>query len=158
MECGETVVDISRWTTITDVDLLPLAYPAASTPDIARRMRGQRRRNTAPEVALRRELFRRGLRFRVEFKAVGRRRVDLAFTKRKVAVFVDGCFWHSCPVHGTSPRANGDWWRAKLEANVRRDRATDEELAGQGWLVVRVWQHELATEAADRIEALVRAR
>jgi DNA mismatch endonuclease (patch repair protein) len=75
-----------------------------------------------------------------------------------VAVYVDGCYWHSCPVHATVPKANRDWWRAKLEANVARDRDTDERLRAAGWLVLRVWEHEAAPEAANRVEEIVRGR
>lgn len=78
------------------------------------------------------------------------------FPGRRLAVFVDGCFWHRCPDHGLDPQANADWWRSKLDRNVSRDRATDEELAAIGWTVVRVWEHEAAVDAADRIESLVR--
>lgn len=132
--------------------------PAASSSDTATRMRRQRRRDTAAEVALRRELFARGLRYRVDLEVVGRRRVDVAFTRRKVAVFVDGCFWHRCPFHGTLPKANREWWNEKLEANARRDRSADAELEALGWLVIRVWEHEVVGTAADRIEVAVRAR
>jgi DNA mismatch endonuclease (patch repair protein) len=133
--------------------------PVASSPEIERRMKSQRRRDTASERTLRSELWRRGLRYRVDFKVVGRRqRVDIVFTRVKVAVFVDGCFWHSCPLHATAPKANGDWWKAKLAANVERDRETDRALQAQGWLVIRVWEHEPAQTAADRIEAAVRQR
>ncbi|KAA0232168.1 MAG: hypothetical protein JJLCMIEE_02576 [Acidimicrobiales bacterium] len=122
-------------------------------------MKRQRRRDTKPEAALRSELWRRGLRYRVDVKVVGRRRrVDIAFTRAKVAVFVDGCFWHSCPEHGSLPKANRAWWTEKLKANERRDRDTDKELEAAGWLVIRVWGHEDPIEAAGRIEAAVRAR
>lgn len=135
------------------------ARPRPSSPDIERRMKRQRRRDTAPEAALRSELWRRGLRYRVDHKVVGRRRrVDIAFIRVKVAVFVDGCFWHRCPEHGTSPKANAAWWSEKLDANVSRDRATDCELASAGWQVIRVWEHEDVADAADRIERAVRSR
>lgn len=124
-------------------------------------MSRQRRTGTSPEMQLRRELHRRGLRFRVHtaFKEPGlrRRRADLLFTRRKVAVFVDGCFWHACPLHATSPKANAVWWRTKLDNNVARDRNTDEQLVRAGWTVVRIWEHEPVAEAADRVEALVRS-
>lgn len=137
----------------------PSPRPGASSPEIERRMKSQRRRDTKPEAALRLDLWRRGLRYRVDVKVVGRRRrVDIAFTRAKVAVFVDGCFWHSCPEHGSLPKANRAWWTEKLEANARRDRDTDAELVAAGWLVIRVWEHEEAPEAADRVEAAVRAR
>jgi len=131
--------------------------PRASSAHVERRMKAQRRRDTAPELALRRELWRRGLRYRVDHKVKGtRRRVDVVFTRARVAVFVDGCFWHRCPLHSTLPKANADWWLAKLEANVERDRRTDVDLLVDGWNVVRIWEHEDPVDAADLIEALVR--
>lgn len=111
-------------------------------------------RDTAPEMALRRELHRRGLRFRVDTPVLAdkRRRVDIVFGPTKVAVFVDGCFWHGCPEHGTRPRSNSDWWREKLAANKARDADTDSALHTLGWSVVRAWEHERASEVADRVE------
>ena len=82
----------------------------------------------------------------------------MTFSAKRVAVFVDGCFWHGCPVHGTHPKANKAWWAEKLRANVARDRATDQYLTGLGWVVVRIWEHEDADSAADRVEAVVRNR
>lgn len=112
---------------------------------------------TTPEVALRRELHRRGLRFRVNYAPLPGR-PDVAFTRAKMAVFVDGCFWHRCPQHGTLPRNNREWWRVKLDRNVARDRAKDAALAALGWVVVHVWEHETPAAAADRIEAAWRRR
>jgi DNA mismatch endonuclease (patch repair protein) len=110
------------------------------------------RDSTKPELALRRELHRRGLRFRVnDARLPGR--PDLAFSRARVAVFVDGCFWHRCPEHGTLPRNNRDWWLAKLDRNVARDRCKDVALGALGWTVLHVWEHEPAAAAADRIEA-----
>ena len=121
-------------------------------------MRAYPRRDTSPEMALRRELFRRGLRYRVDRPLDGRRRrrADLTFVAARVAVFVDGCFWHGCPEHGTAPRANAEWWAEKLERNRERDRDTDAYLGGLGWTVVRVWEHEDPLVAADRVERAVR--
>jgi DNA mismatch endonuclease (patch repair protein) len=122
-------------------------------------MRANRRRDTGPELALRSELHRRGLRFRVDHRPdpTVRCRVDVVFTRARVVVFIDGCFWHSCPEHGTLPTANREWWKAKLDRNVERDRANDTEMARLGWTVVRVWEHEDPRVAADRICELVRA-
>ena len=129
-----------------------------SSPEVSERMSRVRNRDTAAEMALRRELHRRGLRYRVNLRipGLGRTRPDIAFIRRKVAVFVDGCFWHRCPEHATFPKVNAVWWQEKLEANVRRDRETDEMLRDAGWIVVRIWEHEDPVEAADRIESLVR--
>ncbi len=98
------------------------------------------------------------MRFRVDWPLPGlpRRRADIAFTRRHVAVFVDGCFWHACPVHRTAPASNAVWWAAKLEKNVLRDRDTDEHLGRLGWTVLRFWEHEDPVSAADRVEAAVR--
>jgi len=110
------------------------------------------RKNTGPELALRRELHRRGLRYRLHAALPGR--PDIAFTAARLAVFVDGCFWHACPLHGTLPRNNRGWWRDKMDANVGRDRSKDAQLRGLGWTVVRVWEHEPVDDAATRIEHL----
>ncbi len=122
-------------------------------------MRRNPRRNTGPEVALRSELHRRGLRFRKDLplRVPGRVvRPDVVFTRSRLAVFVDGCFWHSCPIHGNQPRANTDYWRPKLARNVARDRAVDEALTGAGWRVLRAWEHEPPEEIAKRIHAALR--
>ncbi len=122
-------------------------------------MERQARRDTKAELAVRRAVWRRGLRYRVDLAPLSgsRRRADLVFTRAKVAVFVDGCFWHGCPIHATAPKSNAEWWAEKLAANVRRDRDTDERLEAAGWLVVRVWEHEDPEEAAGRIVAAVDA-
>jgi DNA mismatch endonuclease (patch repair protein) len=112
---------------------------------------------TAPERALRRELHRRGLRYRVNVPTIPGR-PDIALTRARIAVFVDGCFWHGCPEHAVAPKANADWWRSKLDANVARDRRTEERLREMGWLVIRAWEHENPVDAADVIERAWRDR
>ncbi len=123
-------------------------------------MRHQRRRDTAPELALRRELHRRGRQFFVDRPPLRgvRRRADLVFPTPRVAVFVDGCFWHACPEHGRIPHSNNGWWREKLAGNAARDRDTDERLSVNGWRVVRVWEHEEMSAAADRVEVALGSR
>jgi len=123
-------------------------------------MQNTRRRDTPAETGLRHELHRRGLRYRVDFPPVGglRRRADIVFPRQKVAVFCDGCYWHGCPDHGTWPKANGEWWRQKIEANTRRDEDTNLLLRGAGWVVIRVWEHEPVDGAADRVASAVAAR
>jgi DNA mismatch endonuclease (patch repair protein) len=120
-------------------------------------MSSAKRRDTTAETALRRELHAAGLRYRVAYPVPGQRRrtIDVAFTRARVAVFVDGCFWHGCPQHGTSPRANGEWWRTKLQANRARDDDTNRLLGELGWTVVRVWEHESPADAASRVRAAV---
>lgn len=123
-------------------------------------MQGTRRRDTAAEVAVRRLLHVRGLRYRIDRRVLPDlpRRADLVFVTARVAVFVDGCFWHSCPRHRTIPKANRTWWLEKLARNRRRDRETDRRLRDAGWRVERVWEHEEPATAAARIAKAVRAR
>lgn len=133
----------------------------ASSHEAAQRMRRVRQRNTGPEMALRRELHRRGLRYLVDQRvvgALGTQRPDLIFTGARVAVFVDGCFWHSCPMHGSMPSANRGWWEEKLAGNRSRDQASDSRLRDAGWGVIRIWEHEDPRTAADRIVELVSQR
>jgi DNA mismatch endonuclease (patch repair protein) len=123
-------------------------------------MRAQRERDTGIEREIRSRLHARGLRFRVHRRLLkgSRREVDVVFPGAKVAVFVDGCFWHGCPEHGTWPRNNAEFWRRKIEGNVERDRDTDARLEADGWTVVRVWEHEAPADAAARIAAAVDRR
>ena len=121
-------------------------------------MKSTRRVDTGPERALRSELHRRGLRYRVDRPVLNdrRRRVDIVFSAARLAVFVDGCFWHGCPKHGTLPRANAAFWRKKIERNQERDRDTNDRMIEAGWRVIRVWEHEDPKIAAERIEGVVR--
>jgi DNA mismatch endonuclease (patch repair protein) len=116
------------------------------------------RRDTTPELAIRSELHRRGFRFRVDRAPLPglRSRADIVFGPARVAVYVDGCFWHSCPEHATRPKANAEWWERKLTRNQERDRETNQVLTENGWTVVRVWEHEDPVVAADRIETVLR--
>jgi len=123
-------------------------------------MVGNRGADTGPERALRSALHARGLRFfknRSPVRGV-RCRADVVFPTERVAVFVDGCFWHRCPTHGVSPRANADYWRAKLDRNVARDRRDNECLREAGWYVVRVWEHEDPSRAAVKVVEQVLSR
>lgn len=130
-------------------------HPGSSSLALSARMSKAKRRDTAPEILLRSELHRRGRRFRVIMKVPGnnRRTIDIAFPRQKLAVFVDGCFWHGCSQHGTQPSANAEWWAAKLAANVARDRDTDRLLLNAGWIAMRVWEHEHPSDAASRVES-----
>lgn len=119
-------------------------------------MQGNRRRDTRPEKRLRSALFALGLRFRVDYpiripKHARPIRPDIVFTRAKLAVFVDGCFWHGCPEHGTSPRRNSRYWTAKIARNQDRDRIYDALLAASDWTVIRVWEHEKPRSAAESI-------
>lgn len=123
-------------------------------------MQSNKSRDTKPELALRSAVHRLGLRYRVSAKPLAglRRTADLVFPRAKVAVFLDGCFWHGCPEHHTVAAANATFWRDKVEGNRARDRNTDERLAEAGWVSVRVWEHEDASEAAQRVCEVVRGR
>lgn len=122
-------------------------------------MARQKRSGTKPEMAVRRELHRRGYRYRVNAPLPGmpRRRADLLFIGACAAVFIDGCFWHACPVHATSPTNNSQWWAAKLATNVGRDRDTNARLAAVGWTALRFWEHESVDEVVDLIVQFVEA-
>jgi len=123
-------------------------------------MRSNKSRDTKPELALRSAVHARGLRYRVSAKPLAgvRRTADLVFTRAKVAVFLDGCFWHGCPEHHTVASANAKFWADKVDGNRKRDRDTDSRLAEAGWVSVRIWEHEDVAEAARRVEEIVRAR
>jgi DNA mismatch endonuclease (patch repair protein) len=123
-------------------------------------MQAARQRDTQAEIGLRKLLHARGLRFRVDRTVLDgmRRRADIVFVSARVAVFVDGCFWHCCPRHKTFPKANAVWWAAKLAANRKRDTHTNRRLRQAGWIVERVWEHEEPAAAAIRIAKAVRGR
>jgi DNA mismatch endonuclease (patch repair protein) len=112
-------------------------------------MRGNRKADTRPEVALRSALHASGVRFRKTLLLTAggvRVRPDIVFTHARLAVFVDGCFWHACPMHGTKPGANAAYWSAKLSRNVQRDRLVDDALAGANWRVLRLWEHDVCSD------------
>lgn len=122
-------------------------------------MQATLRRDTPSELALRALAHRLGLRFRVDWPLPGmRRRADLAFVTARIVVFVDGCFWHGCPRHGTWPKAHARWWRDKINANMRRDTDTDRKLRASGWVVVRMWSHEDPALTARKVARIVKAR
>lgn len=134
--------------------------PPPSSAGASRRLARQRGVNTEPEVRLRHELHKRGLRYRLHAAVVPgtRRLVDIAFTRERIAVDVRGCFWHACPEHQTTPQSNTLWWVDKLAANARRDANTESRLEGAGWILVVVWAHDDLTAAADQIQRLISAR
>jgi len=123
-------------------------------------MRATPQTGTACELRLRSAIFRLGLRYRVNVRPIPgiRRSADVVFPRLRIAVFVDGCFWHGCPKHGTWPKANAEFWREKILQNRRRDRDTDRRLRKAGWTVIRVWEHEDMNSAAKRVLRAVRLR
>lgn len=129
------------------------ASSTASSDAVRRRMQAQRTRDTSPELAIRRVLHARGLRYRVDHAPVTglRRRADVVFARARLAVFIDGCFWHGCPDHGRTPRTNSYYWAAKIAANRARDEDTTMRMTQQGWRVLRIWEHEPVHEAVRRI-------
>jgi DNA mismatch endonuclease, patch repair protein len=138
-----------------------MAYrPPPSSPQVSAHLSQVRRRDTTPETRVRSLLHQRGLRFRVDRPIAGlpRRRVDIVFPRARVAVFIDGCFWHGCADHCVAPKANANWWREKIAANRRRDQETNVALEELGWVVVRVWEHEQPSDAAQQIHTIVLGR
>jgi DNA mismatch endonuclease (patch repair protein) len=145
---------VLAWTAVAD-------YPHPTSPGRSANMRANRRSDTKPEMALRRALHGQGLRYRKDYRLDldgGRVRPDIAFTARRVAVFVDGCFWHVCPEHGTQPANNTWYWGPKLTRNVERDRAADAALAAAGWQVVRIWEHVPLDAAVSAVVAALVGR
>ena len=136
----------------------PEAAVYITTPGRSRNMAAIKRSETKPEVALRAALHRLGYRFRKDYpvRVAGKTvRPDIAFTRLQIAVFVDGCFWHSCPEHGRRPRVNGAYWDPKLARNVERDREQAEALRAAGWVVVRIWEHVPRDEAANQVVSVL---
>lgn len=129
----------------------------SSSADASLRMAKVRQTGTDAELALRREIYRIGLRYRVDYEVLKkpRRTADIAFPGRKVAVFVDGCFWHGCPAHATWPKRNADFWREKIEGNRLRDEDTNARLRANGWTPLRFWSHESPVEAARTVARMV---
>ncbi|MCX5072672.1 very short patch repair endonuclease [Streptomyces sp. NBC_00513] len=134
--------------------------PSPRDANARRVMVAQRNRDTAPELALRRALHSLGFRYRVNMPIPGmpRRRADVTFTRWRTAVFVQGCFWHACQQHLHAPKHNSEWWRQKLEGNVRRDEETDAHLVHLGWLPLRIWEHEGVDDAVGRVTAALATR
>jgi DNA mismatch endonuclease (patch repair protein) len=129
--------------------------PRPLTPGRARNLAAIRRTDTKPETALRSALHREGFRFRKDLRldlSGGRVRPDIVFTRRLVAVFVDGCFWHVCPIHGREPTRNEWYWTPKLRRNMERDRIANDILQESGWTVVRIWEHESLVEAVSMVK------
>ena len=153
-----SVTGVAAAKAVTDV------YPVARGKAVddpgghRKRLAKQRQADTKPEVALRKELFRLGLRYRIGVRLPlegVRRTADIVFPRRRVAVFVDGCFWHGCPLHGTRSKNNSAQWTRKISENRRRDQDTNDRLLSVGWQPIRVWEHEGAIEAAYAIRALL---
>jgi DNA mismatch endonuclease (patch repair protein) len=135
-------------------------HPPPSSELASRRMRHTRSRDTPPEIAIRKLVHARGLRYRVDARPVKglNRKADLVFGTARIAVFVDGCFWHACPVHGSAPKANAEWWAEKIRTNGDRDSDTNDRLSRAGWTVLRIWEHVPPAMAAEFIATIVTER
>ena len=142
-----------------DSNAIKLPTPQPTSSAATKKMQSNRRSDTKPELLLRSLLHRSGLRFKKDYAirlSSGRVvHVDIAFTRKKVAVFVDGCFWHCCPDHGTIPKSNQAYWIPKLNANRERDRRTNTNLTSEGWRVIRVWEHMPPVDAAQRVRDIL---
>ena len=134
-----------------------MAKPKPLSQSVSQQMSRMPRASTKPEVALRRRLHALGLRYRVNVKDLPGR-PDVVLTRARIAIFVDGCFWHACPDHGVLPKNNRAWWAEKLRLNVSRDRLKDQELEANGWAVLHFWEHEDPVDAAERVVRLWRER
>ena len=137
-----------------------IRVPLPSSEAALKRMQAAKPKNTLPEKALRSALHRKGLRYRIHAKPLKElnRSADIVFRSGKIAVFIDGCFWHGCPIHGTQAKANAEFWRVKIRHNRERDADTNRRLEDAGWKLIRVWEHEDSEEASERIYNLVRKR
>jgi DNA mismatch endonuclease, patch repair protein len=148
---------------LSSSDAQPWAPPPGSWASSAanrKSMRGNRSRDTTPELALRRILHATGLRYRVHRAPVAelRRRADVVFGPARVAVFIDGCYWHGCPEHYVPPKTNPGYWSPKIAGNIARDKDTDARLTEAGWLVLRFWEHQDVEACAQEVIAAVRRR
>nr|WP_279629198.1 very short patch repair endonuclease [Amycolatopsis thailandensis] len=125
----------------------------ASSPEVRASMRANRGKDTAPELRLRSELYARGLRYRVSVRPLRalRRTADIVFPKARLAIFVDGCFWHGCEKHHRPAKKNSEFWRNKITDNRKRDIETNQLLTAEGWMVIRCWEHEDPKTVADRV-------
>ena len=132
--------------------------PLAASPETHRKMAAVGRRDTPQEMAIRKALFQAGCRYRVQFRPLADHRwtADIAFTRARVLVFVDGCYWHGCPIHGSIPKSNGEWWTAKIGRNVERDCEATRVLTERGWTVLRIWSHEKPADAAQAVLQVLR--
>ncbi|MGW0315488.1 very short patch repair endonuclease [Streptomyces flavidovirens] len=137
-----------------------MSEPPPSSPGVSARMSRQASRDTTPEVAVRRLLYAAGIRYRLNVRVpdMPRRTIDIAFPRAKVAVFLDGCFWHGCPEHATHPKSNAEWWREKLARNIARDRETTDHLTAAGWTVLRFWEHEAPSKVAASVARAIKPR
>ena len=135
----------------------PTGHPIPADENISEQMRRMPTKNTDPEIKVRKSLYAKGLRYRLHRKDLPGK-PDIALGPAKVAVFVDGCYWHNCPEHGTLPKNNRKWWEEKFRKNRERDLRNDTKLIEMGWLPVHIWEHEDPNEAAARIKDLARER
>lgn len=149
-----------RRTTYPDGNRQMKERPYAITKVVSEAMRSMPEQSTGPEMAVRRLLFSKGQRYQVQYQVPGasRRTIDIAFPRKKVAVFIDGCFWHGCTEHRNIPAHNRDWWKNKIEQNRSRDRDTDEKLRNAGWLVLRYWEHEPAERIVSEVLLAIESR
>lgn len=132
----------------------------ASSEGVRRSMKSNRGKDTKLELRVRKALHARGFRYRLQRKVPGsnRRTIDIAFSRQHIAVFIDGCFWHGCPLHHTVAKTNGEFWAAKVARNRERDRDTDRMLLRAGWVAARYWEHQATDEIVEDIVSRLTAR
>lgn len=134
--------------------------PSPSSPSASIRMKAVRRSGTLAELKIRKELDKLGIPYEVQERPIStlNRKADILFRESRIAVFIDGCFWHGCPIHGTKAKSNEIFWSTKIQTNIQRDEDTNRLLQEQGWLVVRIWEHENPEEAVHHIATLLKSR
>ena len=137
-----------------------ISRPEASSESALRRMQAAKTKNTAPEIALRSLIYHQGFHYRIDARPLKEfnRRADIVFRSAKVAIFVDGCFWHGCPIHATQAKSNAEFWSFKIKQNRERDVDTTKHLEKAGWKVIRVWEHENPVKASEKICGIIKKR
>lgn len=134
--------------------------PPAKSVQVSDEMRRMPEYSTGPEMLVRQAIFKSGFRYRVKYPVPGvpRRTMDIAFPGRRIAIFIDGCFWHGCSEHRSIPKNNYEWWKAKIDQNRKRDRDTDERLVSAGWSVLRYWEHDPVEKIVQELQDLIKSR
>lgn len=157
-DTAQSKIPATPWEYVRDV--APSGQSWASSPAVRAAFQGNRSKDTAPELAVRRLLHGRGFRYRVHCRPLSaeRFRADLVFASQRLAVFIDGCYWHRCPQHFQAPLTHNEYWVLKIQSNVERDKAVTQALRGAGWHVLRFWEHQDPQACADVIADTVIAR
>jgi DNA mismatch endonuclease (patch repair protein) len=142
------------------VSLIEERLSWASSPAVRKSMVGNKSRDTKPELMVRRILHASGLRYKVHARPIKdwNRRADMVFPRAKIAIFINGCFWHGCPKHFSAPKTNSEYWASKIMRNVERDSETALRLKSEGWLVIAIWEHENLGKKSEQVVRRIQKR